>query len=245
MTQDGTPVRGARHINNAADFEKAFAVSRETLDRLRTYEALLLRWQKTINLVAPSTLAQVWHRHFADSAQLVQYATTSLTACHDDARGGERHWLDLGSGAGFPGLVAAVMLVGQGGQPLWRFTLVESDTRKAAFLMEVVRKLGLSQGKLVEILPQRIESVTTHTRLQRVDVVSARALAPLVDLLELSLPFFGPETVGFYLKGRDAEAEFGVARQRFEFSSEMLPSVTDAAARIVKVASLKLAERGG
>src|SRR5262245_20885719 len=90
-----------RHIVGPADFGAAFAVSRETLARLASYEGLLRRWQRAVNLVAPSTLDGIWHRHFADSAQLAPLAPTART------------WVDLGSGAGFPGLVVAVLLAGE------------------------------------------------------------------------------------------------------------------------------------
>ena len=92
-------------IRDAADFARRFDVSRETIDKLSTYEALLRQWQKTINLVAPSTLADVWHRHFADSAQLLALAPPDA-----------KRWLDLGSGAGFPGLVLAIMLADRDGR---------------------------------------------------------------------------------------------------------------------------------
>ena len=126
-------------IKNADDFARHFDVSRETIDKLLTYEALLRQWQKTINLVAESTLDAIWSRHFADSAQLLALAPPVAN-----------RWLDLGSGAGFPGLVLAVMLAGRDGA---KVTLVESDTRKAAFLGEVARRTGAS----VDIRPERIE----------------------------------------------------------------------------------------
>ena len=115
-------------IRNADDFARHFDVSRETIDKLSAYEALLRQWQKTINLVAPSTLEVVWSRHFADSAQVLALAPPDA-----------KRWFDLGSGAGFPGLVLAIMLAGRDGA---KVTLVESDTRKAAFLGEVARQTG-------------------------------------------------------------------------------------------------------
>ena len=116
------------HVRGPKDFSDAFAVSRETLARLETYEAKLKQWQKTINLVAPSTLDEVWQRHFADSAQLWALAPPAA-----------KHWLDVGSGAGFPGLVLAIL---GAEKKATRHTLVESDSRKAAFLREVARELG-------------------------------------------------------------------------------------------------------
>ena len=119
-------------IKDADDFARRFDVSRETIDKLLAYEALLRQWQKTINLVAPSTLDSIWSRHFADSAQLLAIAAPDA-----------KRWIDLGSGAGFPGLVLAIMLAGRDGA---KVTLVESDTRKAAFLGEVARRTGARCG---------------------------------------------------------------------------------------------------
>ncbi len=129
-------------------------------------------------------------------------------------------WLDLGSGAGFPGLVLAVMLAGRDGA---KVTLVESDTRKAAFLAEVARRTGAS----VDIWPERIEKTATQTKLGAVDVITARALAPLPRLSELAAPAFSPRTLGAVLKGREAEAEVDAAREQ--------PSLSDAGGRIVLV----------
>ena len=138
-----TTVRTNR-IRDAADFAAVFGVSRETLARLETYERLLRTWQKTINLVALSTLDEIWHRHFADSAQIV-----ALAAAADPYSGTlsavtlekTPHWVDLGSGAGFPGLVVAILLADRGPASV---TLVDSDQRKAAFLREVVRETGIT-----------------------------------------------------------------------------------------------------
>ena len=210
-------------------FEAAFGVSRETGYRLQIYADLLVRWQKAINLVAPSTLGDIWHRHMADSAQLVALAPS-----------GPVKWVDLGSGAGFPGLVVAIMLGGRAGS---RVVLVESDVRKCAFLGEVVRKTGISCAMAVEILNARIEIPSTQARLGRVDVVSARALAPLEKLFGLSAGLFGPQTVGLFLKGRDAAKEIDVAEQQWRFGYELQPSLTDSKGRVVAVRSLEAKTR--
>ncbi len=105
MTQDRQQPPAVGPIRGPEDFAAAFDVSRETIARLATYEALLRQWQKAVNLVAPSTLDAVWHRHFADSAQLLSLAPAART------------WVDLGSGAGFPGLVVAILLAGRGITP--------------------------------------------------------------------------------------------------------------------------------
>jgi len=212
-------------ITTPEDFARAFGVSRETLERLETYEALLKQWQRTINLVAPSTLSDIWHRHFADSAQLLALAP------------GAERWLDLGSGAGFPGLVLAILLAERGHG---RVTLIESDTRKAAFLAEVARRVGVA----VDIQGTRIEKSATQAKLGPVDVVTARALAPLPRLLELSAPYFSGPTMGLFLKGREVEAEVEAARQLWDFEPELRQSLTAISGRIVVIRALKAKTEG-
>ena len=256
----GMPTRP--HIHGPDAFAAAFVVSRETVDKLETYASLLTKWQKTINLVAPSTLDDIWHRHFADSAQLL----AASVALPPPSRGrvgeggmadqlpsgfppplapprkGEGNatspallplrWLDVGSGAGFPGLVLAILLAETPGA---RMTLIESDQRKAAFLREVARQTRAP----VDILSIRIESAATQINLPLPEVVTARALAPLGRLLDLVFPFFGPDTVGLFLKGRDAEREIAEARQNWQFSVVLRESLTDPAARIVTVRNVE------
>ncbi len=207
-------------IGDAAQFAAAFNVSRETLARLNLYESALRLWQKRINLVANATLAEVWSRHFADSAQLMALAPPEA-----------KHFVDLGSGAGFPGLVLAILM---GNDPERSWTLIESDQRKGAFLREAARQTGTA----VDILSIRIENTAKEARLGRIDVVTARALAPLDKLLGLAEPFFGPDTVGLFLKGQAAEAEVEVARQQWSFDVSLVPSVTAADASVVVVRRL-------
>jgi 16S rRNA (guanine527-N7)-methyltransferase len=213
-------------ISSAEDFARAFGVSRETIDKLLAYEALLRQWQKTINLVAPSTLDAIWSRHFADSAQLLALAPPDA-----------KRWLDLGSGAGFPGLVLAVMLAGREGA---KVSLIESDSRKAAFLSEVARRTGAP----VDIRPERIEKAATQSSLGPVDVITARALAPLPRLLELAAPAFSAHTLGLFLKGREAEAEVDAARERWAFDAALQPSLSDASGRIVVIRALHAKTEG-
>jgi 16S rRNA (guanine527-N7)-methyltransferase len=201
-------------------FQAAFAVSRETIEKLETYAALLKQWQKAVQLVAPGTLDDIWHRHLADSAQLLAIARPDW-----------RHWIDLGSGAGFPGLVIAVMSAQLPGQ---RVTLIESDSRKAAFLAEVARKTGAP----VDIIPARIESSSTHVKVKPGDVISARALAPLAQLLALAAPYQAPGCQGLFLKGRDADLEVEDARKAWQFELVLKPSLTDASGRILVVKNL-------
>jgi 16S rRNA (guanine527-N7)-methyltransferase len=208
-------------IEGPADFAAAFAASPETIDRLTIYASTLALWQKRINLVAPGTLPDVWHRHFADSAQLLDLAPPQVSG-----------WIDLGSGAGFPGLVIAILYAGRP-EPRPRITLLESDQRKCAFLAEVVRQTGLTALIPVDILCARIEAAPTRAKLAKADVVSARALAPLERLLELASPYLGPSGRGLFLKGRGVEAELAAAARSFEFSYELVPSRTEAEAGIV------------
>jgi len=204
-------------IDGPGAFAAAFGVSRETAERLIAYERLLRQWQKAVNLVAPGTLPQVWLRHFADSAQLWRLVPADA-----------RSLVDLGSGAGFPGLVLAIL---RGDRPAPRVTLIESDLRKAAFLREVARQTATP----VEILSTRIENPETHRKVGRVDVVTARALAPLSRLLGLAVPFFGPSTVGLFLKGRGIEREISDARAAWQFELDLVPSMTDAHGHVAVV----------
>lgn len=209
------------HIKDPDAFASAFGASQADMDRLATFAGLLAHWQRRINLVAPSTLDDVWHRHFADSAQLLDLAPPDVET-----------WLDLGTGAGFPGLVIAILYAGRPG-PRPRITLVESDQRKCAFLAEVVRRTRLALVMPVDIVCARIEATATRAKLQQADVVSARALAPLERLLELASPYLGRSGRGLFLKGRGAEAEIAVAARTFEFSHELVPSRTEAEASII------------
>lgn len=207
-------------IAGPSDFAHAFAVSRETVDRLELYADLLKRWQKAVNLVAPSTLNEVWHRHFADSAQLAALIPDTVS----------RH-ADLGSGGGFPGLVLAIMLAER--RKLITF-LIESDQRKCAFLREVARQAGIA----VEIVTKRIEIPETRAMVGAVDVVTARALAPLDRLFGLSAPISSASTLGLFLKGRGVEQELEDARRTWQFEHRLIPSLTQEGAFVVEVKHL-------
>jgi 16S rRNA (guanine527-N7)-methyltransferase len=219
-------MRSTGRIDSADAFQAVFAISRETRDRLVVYADLLRHWQKTINLVAPRTLDDIWHRHFADSAQLWKFRPDSA-----------RRWLDLGSGAGFPGLVLAILGAETGAT---HHILIESDSRKAAFLREVARSTGIT----VDILCMRIENPETRAKVSSVDCITARALAPLPRLLEIAAPYFGSSTLAMFLKGRDAAAEIEQAAQDWRFDHELEPSVTDEDARIVLLKALKSKREG-
>ncbi len=165
----------------ADEFAKLVNVSRETLDKFKLYVELLEKWQRRINLVATSTLADVWQRHLLDSAQLVRFYPPNT-----------KKILDVGSGAGFPGLVLAIM----GNVEV---DLVEADQRKATFLSTVVRSLSLT----AKIHNERVESLPNLSA----DVITARALAPVSKLMKLIENQISPHTVCLFLKGSSVEDE--------------------------------------
>jgi 16S rRNA (guanine527-N7)-methyltransferase len=169
-----------------------------------------------VNLVAPATLDEIWPRHFADCAQLTTLAPNALK------------WLDLGSGAGFPGLVIAIMTANHQNRSVH---LVESNKRKCAFLSEVARRTGIA----VTIHEERIEDVARGGRVTGMDVVTARALAPLDRLLGLAEGFFTDGTVALFLKGREAGREMDEARARGGFSFRAIPSRVHAEGSIIEV----------
>ena len=218
-----------------AEFAQLFDVSRETVERLKIYADLLERWQKTINLVAPKTLGDAWQRHFADSAQLWAFVPSDA-----------KFLMDVGSGAGFPGLVLAILAaekrpvnINPGLYPL-HVTLVESDTRKAAFLRDVARQTGIA----VDIMSSRIESITNSVNVRSVDVITSRALAPLLRLFDLLEPLFKPETVALFPKGRNVGDEVEDARRAWSFDLQLESSLTEADARIAVIHHLKR-KKGG
>ena len=205
----------------AQDFARAANVSRETLARLETYAALLAKFQKTINLVSRDTLEEVWRRHFLDSAQLFPLLPPAA-----------RVVLDLGSGAGFPALVLAIMA--QGAARTLEMHLVEADTRKSIFLREVARQTGCP----VTVHNGRLEGLAPFA----VDVITARAFAPLAGLLSLAAPFLefpgarpGARPVVLLLKGRQAREELTEATKEWKMHADLIPSVTDPEAGVLRL----------
>lgn len=192
-------------------------VADEIVARLDRYVELLLEWQTKINLIANSTMGEIWSRHIADSLQLISLAPSA------------RVWVDLGSGAGFPGLVLACALVGQAGACVH---LVESTKKKAVFLEEVARALDLP----AMVHPVRIENFA-KTFEERLDIVTARALAPLEELLDLAAPLLKTGAKGLFLKGQDVEAELTQAAKCWTINSTLAPSKTNPQARIVIIHS--------
>lgn len=193
-------------------------VSRETLERLERYVALLEKWNPRINLVARSTLSQLWDRHFVDSAQIYAYAPENA-----------RHWVDLGSGGGFPGLVVAILAMEL--NPDLQVTLVESDTRKATFLRSVIREVGCN----AKVIDKRIEAIAPLAA----DVLSARALADLDMLLGFAELHLGAGGIALFPKGATWEKELEKARQSWRFSHERFTSMTEDAAVILRIGDIE------
>ena len=187
----------------------ALDVPRETLRRLEAFADLLRAENARQNLVSRSSLDHLWARHVYDSAQLLRFAPA-----------GAATWLDLGTGAGFPGLVVALL------HPA-RVTMVESRKLRVDFLRRAADLLGVAHK--AEILCARVEAVPTA----RFDVISARAFAPLDTLLALGARFSTPETVWILPKGRNAKTELEAARASWQGDVRLEPSLTDADARII------------
>ncbi len=190
-------------------------VSRETMDRLDNYVALLEKWQRAKNLVGSDTLARAWTRHVADSAQ-------ALAAVPDAKR-----WLDLGSGAGFPGVVTAILLAGVPGAGV---DLIESNARKCAFLRAAIRETGAP----ARVHCGRIDDVLAGWR-DPVQAISARALAPLPDLVAMTAALIENGAVGVFHKGQDVEGELTATSRYWKLSVDLVASRTDPCARLVIV----------
>lgn len=192
-------------------------VSRETLEALDTYAALVQKWQRAINLVSKSSLNALYSRHMADSLQ-VFHAARQTTGT----------WLDIGSGGGFPGLVCAI--AAKEAAPELSFVFIESDGRKASFLRDVSRNLDLG----VTIHAERIEAVPN----QEATVLSARALAPLVTLCELGHRHLAPDGIAIFPKGRNHAVEQAELDLVWKMQREILPSQTDPHAVIYRIGGL-------
>jgi 16S rRNA (guanine527-N7)-methyltransferase len=200
------------------EFAAQTNVPRETLAQLIKYNELLAHTQLRLNLVGPATLPQAWERHFLDSAQLLPLIPK-----------GKRLLVDLGSGAGFPGLVLAIL------DPHLEVHLIEGNRHKAGFLAEVARATGAARR--VTIHAGRIANVTPKLA-GRADIVTARALAELEDLLRLTMPLLKKDGVALFPKGAKAEAELTRARKHWTMQIERLPSRTDPASTIFRISDL-------
>lgn len=192
-------------------------VSRETLQRLDIYESLLIKWNPKINLVSRNSLHDLRTRHFADSLQLYALAPA------------EGHWCDLGSGGGFPGLIAAI-LAADTPKPR-QMTLIESDQRKAAFLRTAIRETGVQ----CTVLSERIEQAAP----QAAQVLSARALADLTTLLGFAERHLAPGGLALFPKGASWKKEVETARQQWSFDCHPSMSETEPAAAILSITGVK------
>lgn len=202
----------------AADRDAALRlvpVSRETAARLDLFVELFLRWQRAVQMVAPSTLAKLWTRHIADSLQLVNAAPSAKV------------WADLGTGGGFPGLIIAAAVADKQGALVH---LVESNQRRGAFLKEAARQMVAP----VEIHVARIESVAKQLP-RDIEIVTARALAPMDELLKFAGPVLETGAKGLFLKGQDVDKELTEATKSWNIQWTLVPSVTESRSKIVVV----------
>jgi 16S rRNA (guanine527-N7)-methyltransferase len=196
-------------------------VSRETIAALHGFQTLVQRWNPAINLVSKASLSQLWSRHILDSAQI-------FTFCPAHAQS----WADLGSGGGFPGIVIAILAKEL--MPDLRLTLVESDARKATFLRQAVQAFSLP----VTVQCRRIESVEPL----RADVLSARALASLLDLLGFAERHLAPGGTAIFLKGERFPEEVAEARKTWAFDVDLQPSLSEAKAAILVIRNIRRAQ---
>ena len=199
---------------DAAGFAAATGASPTALGELEQYRSYLEDWNRRMNLVGPATLEVFWNRHALDSAQLLPLAPEAL------------RWADLGSGAGLPGIVLAIL--GKH-RPGFHVDLVESMAKRCRFLAEVVTGLGLP----CTIHQSRAEDLSLS-----VDIVTARACAPLSRLLGYSQPYLKRGAVALFLKGQDVAADMEEATRSWDFEADVLPSVSDVRGRIVRVRRL-------
>ena len=205
-----------------ARFADRFGLDTTNLQQFDIYAALLRKWQRTINLVSPKTIDSLWLRHFWDSAQILDMAE------------GRRHWLDLGSGAGFPGLVIGLLLARAGEGSV---QLVESDQRKCAFLREVSRETG------VRVIVHNCRIEQSAERVQGpIDVVSARALTNLPGLIRYAQDYLTQGAIALFPKGQDIASELTVCAMDSSLQFETRMSETDASARIVIVRAKPIAK---
>jgi len=200
-------------------FFRHFPVPRETEFKLIQYVEMIQESNQRINLVSESTLPHIWSRHILDSAQLLPHIPTAA-----------RTLADLGSGAGLPGIVLAIM-----GVP--GVHLVESIGKKASFLQQVAKELNLD----IKIIHDRIENIKTRP----FDIVTARALKPLPELLKLAKPLINKKSMCLLLKGQKAELELTEARKYWTFACTKTPSLSDPSGMVLKIADLKEINRYG
>ena len=191
-------------------------VSRETYDKLRDYESLIQKWNPSINLIAKSTLSDIWNRHIVDSAQVYYAASAELSG----------NCTDIGSGGGLPAIVIAILA--QGADKQVQMTMVESDKRKSVFLRTAIRELGLHNAN---VLNERIENVQMPVS----KFISARALAPLTELFGFAQKLSDDKTTLLFQKGKNWLTEIEIAQNHWSFDYEAIKSETDSNAVILKI----------
>jgi 16S rRNA (guanine527-N7)-methyltransferase len=199
----------------AAAFQAATGASPAAMAALETFRARLAEWHEQMNLVGPSALAEFWLRHALDSAQLLDLAPGAL------------RWVDIGSGAGFPGIVLAILLKDRPGGLVH---LVESVTKRCRFLEAVVGELKL---------PAKVHNARAEALRLRADVVAARACAPLVRLFGYARPYLERGAVGLFLKGQDVASELEAATISWRFRADLIESRSHTEGRIVRVERLQ------
>ena len=196
------------------DFIEGLNVSRETIKSFRQYEALLYKWNKKINLVSPNTLTDLWVRHFLDSGQIINFV---------DASG--KKWVDIGAGAGFPGLVVALLLRDR--KIDCDMVLVEKNMKKVFFLNEVIRKLNLN----VKIVNNNVDAIEPLNA----DILTARAFSELKKLIELSVRHRKKKGVCLFLKGENYRIELDKTLNYRFFDYDILDSISNSSGKIIRV----------
>jgi len=204
-------------VRDPASFAAAIGATPAQLAELEGLRAMLTDWNQRLNLVSDASLAEFWPRHALDSAQLRALAPTART------------WVDIGAGAGFPGLVLAILLKGEAGA---KVHLVESVAKKCRFLEAVAEALDL---------PAQVHNDRAENLALKSDVVTARAVAPLGRLLGFAKPYMAKGVIGLFPKGRTAETEIADARQAWRFTCNVIPSLSDPEGRVLKVEGLSRA----
>jgi 16S rRNA (guanine527-N7)-methyltransferase len=203
-------------VTDRESFVRASGASGNQVADLERFLAILGDWNEKMNLVGPKTLPEFWNRHAWDSAQLLQLAPEART------------WADLGAGAGFPGLVLAIL--GKG-RPGFHVHLVESMVKRCRFLSAVVGELSL---------PATVHNERAENLKLAVDIVTARACAPLARLLGYARPYLQAGATGLFLKGQDVASELEEATRYWKFETDVFPSMSDERGRIVRVRRLKV-----
>lgn len=201
----------ATSVTDAASFQARTRANLPQMEDLKRFQVLLVEWNQVMNLVGPSALADFWPRHAWDSAQLLELEPDART------------WADLGAGAGFPGLVIAILLKGRDGAHVH---LVESMAKRCRFLTEVVKTLDL---------PATVHNRRAEEMKLKVDVVTARACAPMLRLFGYAQPFLKQGAKGVFLKGQDIDAELTEATKYWKFEADLAPSLSSPAGRIVEI----------